>query len=639
MHTYRPELDGLRALAIIPVILFHIHPEWLPGGFLGVDVFFVLSGFLITSTILPRMTGDSEKAFSFGDFYFRRVKRLLPAILTLILVLQCFGSLILFNSEWRSLSAQAGSVIGIFANFFFWKQAGNYWGEAAEGMPLLHAWSLSVEEQFYLIYPVILTLILRLNWRRNATFWIILAAALLSFVGFIYARRQFPDAGFFWGIFRAWELLAGCLVAIFRHSHPRAWGSPGKLGQWLPLVGLGLIIVGYGTGWGISVIGYRNALMTVLGTCMVILFADKNSRITWPLLTLRPLVGIGLISYSLYLWHWPVIVFSRLAGIHSLAFLLLVTCGLAYASYRWVEKPLRFCDNQKFRRGFSLLLVATLLSLLLPFVVKRAQTKYDLPEFSNSISIEPANNAPRFGSFTGSFQTGLPLFTADEGSANAVIFGDSHSVMFFPSVRDACKNNNLRLTFFGAGFGSSPFLLEQGRPVSDYVDNGGGWNVKNRQVFDDARITFIKQSKPQFVFICASWHRYFEWDQKRFNTHLQRLRDTCGSSEFIFLGQPPELPFGGDGFTSGTLESPFFRRFYEFPAAAHARHKMHEKLRQFCATTPNCHFVDMEQTFAREGRPYFIEGKTLFYKDDDHLSVAGAMRAVPTIEEVLRRLQ
>jgi len=116
---YRPELDGLRALAILPVILFHLHPQWLPGGFLGVDVFFVLSGFLITSSILPRMSdGTAKNAFSFRDFYIRRVKRLLPAILTLILVVQCFGSLILLNSEWLSLSAQAGSVIGVVSNFF-----------------------------------------------------------------------------------------------------------------------------------------------------------------------------------------------------------------------------------------------------------------------------------------------------------------------------------------------------------------------------------------------------------------------------------------------------------------------------------------------------------------------------------------
>lgn len=637
MHTYRPELDGLRALAIIPVILFHIHPEWIPGGFLGVDVFFVLSGFLITSTILYRMEkNDENKTFSFKDFYFRRVKRLLPAILALILVLQCFGSLILFNSEWRSLSAQAGSVIGVFANFFFWKQAGNYWGEAAEGMPLLHAWSLSVEEQFYLIYPVFLSVILRLNWKLNATFWIVLATALLSFLGFIYSRRHFPDAGFFWSIFRAWELLAGCLVAIFRHSRPHALAPPGKLVPWLPLVGLGIILIGYGSGWGISVVSYRNALLTVLGTCLVIHFSDRKSRFTWQLLTLPPLVGIGLISYSLYLWHWPVIVFSRLAGIYSMAFMVVLTFALAYFSYRLIEKPLRFCDNQQFRRRFSLLLVATLLSLLLPFVIQRSGTKYKLPDFSHSINLETGNTKPHFGDFTGSVRTGLSLFSPNDEAADAVIFGDSHSLMFFPPIRESCDSLRLKLTFFGADGGTSPFFMEQG---ADLLDYGLGWNTNSRKLFDEDRVQYLKESKPRVLFICARWSIYSKWNEIRFLQHLKRLRKVAEHSSLIFVGQPPELPFGSEGFVSGTLDHPMLRVFSEPPSSTQSRSKVHSRLQRFCELNPNCHFIDTEQHYMRLGKPYFIEGKTIFYNDDDHLSIAGAMRATPSIEDALRRLR
>lgn len=637
MHTYRPELDGLRALAIIPVILFHLHPGWIPGGFLGVDVFFVLSGFLITSAILPRMDQlDGGKAFSFLDFYFRRVKRLLPAILALILVLQCFGSLILFNSEWRSLSAQAGSVIGVFANFFFWKQAGNYWGTAAEGMPLLHAWSLSVEEQFYLIYPIFLSVILRLNWKRDTTFWFVLVTALLSFIGFIYARRHFPDAGFFWSIFRAWELLAGCLIAIFRHSHPRAAGSPGKLVPWLPLVGLGIILFGYGSGWGISVISYRNALMTVLGTCLVILFSDNKSRFTWPLLTLPPLVGIGLISYSLYLWHWPVIVFSRLAGIYSMVFMVVLTLVLAYFSYRLIEKPLRFCDNQRFRCRFSLLLGATLLSLLLPFVIKRAGTRYKSPDFSHSINLEPGNTNPHYGDFTGSARTGLSLFSPNDGAGDVVVLGDSHSLMFFPPIRESCAKLGLKLTFFGADGGTSPFFMEEGAQLLDY---GKGWSYTDRKAFDHNRIQYIKESKPRYVFICARWSTYHSWNKIRFSEHLKRIREASSSSTLIFVGQPPELPFGSEGFTTGVLDHPTLRAFSELPYATDFRQIIHARLREFCASNQDCHFIETEQHYLRSGKPYFMEGETLFYKDDDHLSIAGAMLARSSIEELLRRLR
>jgi len=502
-------------------------------------------------------------------------------------------------------------------------------------MPLLHAWSLSVEEQFYLIYPILLFLLVRLKFRRNALFWFTLAAALFSYAGFIYARRHFPDAGFFLGIFRAWELLAGCLLAIFRRSTPRAEAPMKLLDQWLPLAGIGLIIIGYLSGWGISAISYRNAFMTVLGTCLVIQFTGRNSRFAWSMLTLSPLVGIGLISYSLYLWHWPVIVFSRFAGLSSLALPFLLTGILAYASYRWVEKPLRFCTNQKFLRWFIPLFSVTLLSLLLPLAVKRSWGKYRIPEFSSSINLEPVAVKSWYGSYEGNFRTGLSLFNPEEGPADAIILGDSHSLMFFPAIRQSCESLGLRLAFFGADGGTSPFLMEEGVPAGDY---GRGWTLEERRAFDAARLAFISQAKPRFVFVCARWDSY-SWTEARLTTHLRRLKEACGSSHLIFLGQPPVLPFGSDGFTSGFLEKPVLRPFAEFPYTTDSRDKMHEILRRFCTNNPDSHFVSTEEYYLREGHLYFMDGETLFYKDDDHLSIDGSLRAVPAVDQILRSLQ
>jgi hypothetical protein len=368
----------------------------------------------------------------------------------------------------------------------------------------------------------------------------------------------------------------------------------------------------------------------------VILFSDKNSRLTWSLLTLPPLVGIGLISYSLYLWHWPVIVFSRFAGVYSTAFQIALTVILAYISYRYVEKPLRFCDNQRFRRRFSLLLIATLLSLLLPFAINRSGTKYKLPQFSHSINLEPGNKEPRYGDFTGSVHTGLSLFAADVETPDVVILGDSHSLMFFPALRACCEKLNLKLTFFGADGATSPFLIEEGSQLLDY---GIGWNATSRKAFDEDRIQFIKKSKPRYVFICARWSMYQSWTRSRFDDHLSRIGEVCSESKIIFIGQPPELPFGDAGFTSGVLNHPTLRVLSEPPFATAHRQKIHTRLRQFCKSQPNCHFIDTEYHYLRSGRPYFMEGDTLFYNDDDHLSVEGAMRATSSIEEVLRRLR
>ena len=205
------------------------------------------------------------------------------------------------------------------------------------------------------------------------------------------------------------------------------------------------------------------------------------------------------------------------------------------------------------------------------------------------------------------------------------------------------------VTFFGALGATSPFFMWPGAPVRDY---GIGWNLGDRKAFDDNRIALLKQSKPHYVFVCARWDNYQLWSENRFSMHLERLREACPDSQIVFLGQPPELPFGGEGFASKNLQflklrnssNPEFASASEISAsepiwAALARRKIHQRLQQFCAANGHCHFVETESYFLRDGHPYFIEGETLFYWDDDHLSVAGALRVVPAIDEILTRLK
>jgi hypothetical protein len=274
---------------------------------------------------------------------------------------------------------------------------------------------------------------------------------------------------------------------------------------------------------------------------------------------------------------------------------------------------------------------------LLPFIVKIPGIKYTPPEFSSSINLEPANPSPRYGPFVGSYRTGLPLFEPQQSAADVVVIGDSHSMMFFPVIRQCCEDLGLRLLFFGADSGSSPFFMELGAPVSDYSVRG--WEMAERRIFDQARIDLIKQSKPRFVVVCARWSRYNTWVEKRFFEHLQRIRDISAGSQLVILGQPPELPFGGEGFSSGILDSPVFRTFREFSFATESRRNVHDRLRRFCSATSNSHFVETEQNYFKADGIVFREGQTLFYKDDDHLSIAGAMRSKHTIDDVLLRLK
>lgn len=298
---YRPDIDGLRAVAVLAVVLFHAGISSISGGFVGVDVFFVISGFLITTIIVKEIRrGD----FSLTVFYERRIRRILPAFFVVMLFSAVVAySLLLpqdFENFGKSLVAASLSV----SNLLFWRESG-YFDSTAELKPLLHTWSLGVEEQFYLFFPLLLMFIARF-FKQRWTLWIVLIAfssLLLSAWG---AKHQ-PSATFYLLPTRAWELALGGLLAMggVPPIHQRFWREIEAL------LGLGLIV------WGISALTPEssfpglNALYPCLGAALVIHAGSSGPSMVGNVLSWRPLVLIGLISYSLYLWHWPLLVFAK----------------------------------------------------------------------------------------------------------------------------------------------------------------------------------------------------------------------------------------------------------------------------------------------------------------------------------------
>ncbi|MHA3916409.1 acyltransferase family protein [Halovulum sp. GXIMD14793] len=328
---YRAEIDGLRAVAVVPVILFHAGIPGFSGGFIGVDVFFVLSGYLITSIILREIQDGS---FSLLNFWERRARRILPALFVMMLVCLPFAWVMMLPGELKDFGQSLVASVLFAANILFWQENGYFAGPADE-KPLLHVWSLSVEEQFYLIFPLVLLMLRR---RSDLTFWLALAAGG-SFLLSDWGARHLPDAAYFLLPFRAWELLAGSLCALFLIRNRL---RPNDL---LSLVGLGLIGFGMFTLSGADAFPGRNALLPVLGTALVVLFCRPGGYVAGTLS--HPwLVGIGLISYSFYLWHQPVFAFLRLAQFGALpmwqAFVALPGLVLvAWLSWRFVERPWR----------------------------------------------------------------------------------------------------------------------------------------------------------------------------------------------------------------------------------------------------------------------------------------------------------
>jgi peptidoglycan/LPS O-acetylase OafA/YrhL len=334
---YRPEIDGLRAIAVVSVIVYHAGFNVLSGGFVGVDVFFVISGYLITSFILRDMGAGN---FSLGRFYERRARRILPALFLVMLVCLPIALMLLMPRHMQDFAESLFAVATFTSNMFFLAESG-YFGAEAELKPMLHTWSLAVEEQFYIFFPLLLLLLRPVSKRwLSAIFTLVLLASL------IFAERLAvtdPNAAFYLLPTRAWELALGALTAVYLlRVGPRA-ESPAR--QFCGILGLGLIVF--------SAIIYDErtpfpgiyALAPTVGTSLIILFGVNGTWVN-AILRQRVLVGVGLLSYSAYLWHQPLFAFARYVNVTSTASsvmggLCLLTFLLAYCSWRWVETPFR----------------------------------------------------------------------------------------------------------------------------------------------------------------------------------------------------------------------------------------------------------------------------------------------------------
>lgn len=355
---YRPDIDGLRALAILPVVVYHVFPRYAPGGFVGVDIFFVISGYLISLILFKSLENGR---FTFREFYARRIRRLFPALLLVAGACYAFGWFALLPDEFRQLGKHIAAGLGFVQNIVLWHEAG-YFDAASAQKPLMHLWSLAIEEQFYLFYPLSIWLV----WRSRLN--VAACVAVLCAVSFLFSEREAgrnAAMAFFSPHTRFWELMLGALLAYtqmqtqtqaFQQRQPEnsghASGRSSNLGWRGPLANdlasfAGLLMIVYPVVAYESGMPYpgRYALVPVLGAGLLI-HAGPQAWVNRHLLARGAMVGIGLISYALYLWHWPLISFVRIIGTEPLplswrAAVFALSFALAALTYRFVERPLR----------------------------------------------------------------------------------------------------------------------------------------------------------------------------------------------------------------------------------------------------------------------------------------------------------
>jgi peptidoglycan/LPS O-acetylase OafA/YrhL len=445
---YRPDIDGLRALAVLAVVAFHAFPEYITGGFVGVDIFFVISGFLIAGITLDEA---SKETFSFRRFYERRVRRIFPALLIVLVVVLMAGWLILLPNDLLRLGKQSLASAAFVANFYFWFQSG-YFSPDARTFPLLHLWSLGVEEQFYILWPAI---IVGVGRRADRTIYAILLIGLSSFCINI-ALMPNHEADFYFPVTRAWELMFGAALAWRKRHNAGAFPSRATANS-ATIVGLIML--------GGSVVTFDQqsaypgwlALVPTIGASLIV-WGGASGGVACLILSSRPLVFVGLISYPLYLWHWPLLVFSealKFAPLTALERFLIVAASFVFAwlTFEFVEKQFRG-DNSTSGNKVAALAAGMMVVAVAGIVLIDEQGFYfrfpeQTREFAKAIEypaswrihkclIDPKNESV-FAE--GCLERGRPLL---------FVWGDSTATALMPGLRQLQAEKTFGLTQFTA---------------------------------------------------------------------------------------------------------------------------------------------------------------------------------------------
>lgn len=475
MIGYRPDIDGLRAIAVVSVVFFHAGVPPFSGGFVGVDVFFVISGFLITSLLLDDF---SRNNFSVWRFYARRVRRIFPALLAILLFTLVAGFFLLLPSEFSATGFAARSVSYFLSNHFFWQAQQDYWQQNFfSSQPLLHTWSLAVEEQFYVIVPCLLAAYFRLarveGAMRGVALEIVLVSLLIaSFSWSVWTLKYDPAGAFYLLPARSWELLLGSELAVRTHHRQ---GAPRHfvVVQLAGLVGVGLILWAIFKFDGKTAFPGVNALLPSVGASLVI-YAGSSTSAGWVsrLLSIRLIVFFGLISYSLYLWHWPLLVLFRSSGWHALGLpniptwmLLAMIFFVSWGSWVWIERPFRRvrADAAVERRTLGLAVGALILCYMLgtlsihsgelgklygqPEALLAAQIDYDRRTTPGARCEGNPNLLDIRGGVAGCVLGASSLEGVDPSFA---IFGDSHARMWTPALDQLARSvgtSGLGLTY------------------------------------------------------------------------------------------------------------------------------------------------------------------------------------------------
>ena len=448
---YRPDIDGLRAVAVLSVLFFHAKVPGFPGGFVGVDVFFVISGYLITSIVAREILSER---FSFLSFYERRIRRIFPALFFLIFTCALIAAFLFAPEDFLAFAKAMVATTCFLSNFFFLHHsaAGGYFANISDVQALLHTWSLAVEEQFYLLFPALLLLLMR--WTKRHAAKVLFVVAIISFALSVRLTHRNPTEAFYMLSSRAWELLLGSLLAL-KAVPPIKLRLVRELSA---AAGLALILCADFLFTSQTPFPGPGAFLPCLGAWLIIYAGEQGSSCASFILTFPPLVFIGVISYSLYLWHWPLIVFTQYFSASALSNsetvgVILASVVMAFISFEFVESPFRGHGSAFSRRQvFSLSAAASLASLVLGFAIYKTgglPQRYDAP--TRRLVIENSARRHDYEEVCSNWKTNphslsdINFCVLGPGAGRKILFwGDSHVQQLYPLIQRFYNNNELQ---------------------------------------------------------------------------------------------------------------------------------------------------------------------------------------------------
>ena len=612
---YRAEIDGLRALAVVPVILFHAGFDIFKGGFVGVDVFFVISGYLITTILIDDI---ESKSFTFYEFYQRRARRILPALFFVMLACIPFAWIWMNPTQMKDFSQSLVAVSLFSSNVLFWLESG-YFDIAAEQKPLLHTWSLGVEEQYYLLFPIFLIFMWRIG--KNRVFWTIVVLAVLSLLLSEWGWRNKEAANFFLAPTRAWELFAGSISAFIVQKYGV------RKNDLLAFIGLSAIF------FSIFVYDEKTpfpslyTLVPVLGVVLLVLYADKDTLVA-KLLSHKFFVQIGLISYSAYLWHQPLFAFAKIQSIEPVSnnvmfLLIVVTFCLSILTWKYIEKPFRkanFFNNKTF-----LILCVVGFSVFVGFGYNGHVSNGFEKRFASfdllKAKFPKRENGYCFLSFeNNSLSAGESLSTCEITSGydgdKGIIFGDSFAAQYEPFWKLIAEDLKLNVTSVTT---NSCFPSPNQKFKINASDEALEQCKINRSFFKENINDF------DFVVIGAAWGDYYD---DNFISEIENLIKRLDNKLLIIMAAPKHLAADNvEIYNVKRIIQKFSGPLPAIPSNFDSRMRLsNDKLETLSSRFDHVHFINRDVLFTGNSDASYewMPNGLPYHSDKRHISIDGS---------------